>query len=59
MCVYRTAAWTQLELIHVVFDLDYPSLQGTRLVFLLLILKAEWGFFSPPSLSLSHFFFLK
>lgn len=42
-CVYGTAVWTQLELIHVVFDLDYPSLQGTRLVFLLLIPKP--GFF--------------
>lgn len=49
-CVYGTAVWTQLELIHVVFDLDYPSLQGTRLVFLLLIPKP--GFFFP-SLSLS------
>lgn len=50
--MYGTAVWTQLELIHVVFDLDYPSLQGTRLVFLLLIPKP--GFFFPslsPSLA--------
>jgi len=56
-CVYTPAVWTQLELIHVVFDLDYPSLQGTRLVFLLLIPKP--GFFFPPSLSLSCFLFLR
>lgn len=48
-CVYRTAVQTQLELIHVVFDLDYPSLQGTRLIFLLPIP----GFFSPFLFSLT------
>lgn len=53
-CVYRTAVWTQLELIHVVFDLDYPSLQGTGLVFRLLIPKPGYFFF-PFTFSLPLF----